>query len=396
MTTVSQEVINIVAKTLQETYGFATVSQLDKAVADLLKQTQIRGAHGAPVFSLSTMVRGMRLMNGLAAVAAPPGTADSREADIAYVKALTTGTTPGSYLVPTIQANEIVQFLSLGGAARAAGVRIWSMDRQQKLNVPIALAAPRFVWMAQNSAQTATDPNLSAMSFDLKERRALVAIPNQLLAVSVPAFDTLLAQLLALAAAEHEDTAFFATSTVSGGPTALYAASGTTVINTGGSANGGSIAYSDLTAVLKASATAKAKGPFVWFMSPRTFYTRLLGLVDTQSRPLAIPTAFQGLSNGIAAEAGRIGVFPQFTLFGWPVFVTPAIQEDESNGSGTNQSHVIFMNPSYAHIAQDLGVEIQISTERFFDANQTAVRAVQHEDFGYAPAAGIVVLKGVN
>lgn len=82
------------AETLQSKFGFCTTGQLDRAVADLLKKTQERGANGRNVFSLSTMIRGLRAMKGEAI------SEQTREADIAYVRALTTGATPGSYLVP--------------------------------------------------------------------------------------------------------------------------------------------------------------------------------------------------------------------------------------------------------------------------------------------------------
>ena len=81
---------------------------------------------------------------------------------------------------------------------------------------------------------------------------------------------------------------------------------------------------------------------------------------------------------------------------GWPVYITPFILENEALGSGTNQSHIIFTNPSYLHIAQDEAFALAISTERYFDVNQTAIRAVQHLDGAVSPAAGCVVLSGVN
>jgi len=376
---INEQVLNTLAGVLQEKHHFVNVTQLDKAVADILRKTEQRAASGKIPFSLSTMIRGLRAMRGESIT---PSTA---EEDVRYVKALTTGSTPGSYLVPTIQADDIIAFLTIGGIARAAGARIWPLNGIQKLNVPVATTAPTWVWMAQNSQQTPTDPNLGQMAFDLKERRCLTAVPNQLLATSVPAFDQLLGQLIGLAAAEHEDTAMFNTTTVSGGPTALFAASGITMVNTGGSANGGNISYSDILAVLAQAAAVKAKGPFAWFFSPRTFFQRILGLVDLQSRPLTIPTLTEGL---YAA--------PAYLLMGWPAYVTPALLENEALGSGTNQAHAVFTNPSYVHIGQDSSIEIAISNERYFDSAQTAIRGLSHEDFGFAPAAGVICLRGIS
>lgn len=375
---VSAEVIKVLAEQLQQLHGFATQSQLDTAIADVLKKTQERVSKG-PQFSLCRMIR------GLAALTRSPIVPATAEADAAYTKALTTGSTPGSYLVPTLQADEIIGYLNTGGIARAMGVRIWPMNGIQKMTVPTALASPVWVWMAQNSVQQATDPNLGQLAFDLKERRCLVAIPNQLLASSVPAMDTLLSELIGLGAAEHEDTAFFSTAQVSGGPVSLQAAANITFINTGGSANGGNLAYSDIIAVLAKMAAVKGKGPFAWAMSPRTFYSRLLGMIDLNSRPIVVPTMVSGLAGAVP-----------YTLFGYPVFVTPYLTEDQALGSGTNQATLVFTNPSYCHLAADGDIQLAISTERYFDASQTAVRAVQHSDFGFAPPQGVICLRGIN
>jgi HK97 family phage major capsid protein len=377
---INETVVRTLAEVLQEKHGFVNVTMLDKAVADLLRKTQERGASGKTPFSLSTMIRGLRAMRG------EPLNPNTAEADVAYVKALATTGTPGSYLVPTVQAEEIIGYLSIGGILRASGARVWPMNGIQKMTVPVATTAPSWVWMAQNSVQTPTDPNLGQMPFDLKERRCLIAVPNQLLAVSVPAFDTLLAELIGQGAAEHEDQSFFNTTTLSGGPQALFAnIANLTAVNCGGSANGGNVGYSDILACLSAMVGVKGTGPFAWYFSPRTFFSRILGLVDTTSRPLVIPTLSEGLYAGV-----------QYRLMGWPVYVTPFLLENEALGSGTNQAHAVFTNPRYLHIGQDANIEIAYSTERFFDAAQTAVRATQHLDFGEAPAQGVVVLRGIN
>lgn len=383
---INEAVVKQVADVLKNDFGFTLQADLDKAVAEIVKRTMVNQNTRKNDFSLTKMIRGLRAMKGESIKA------ETAEADVAYVKALATTGTPGSYLVPTIQSEEFIEFLTLGGVARSIGARIWDMPGVQKLTVVSALAAPSFVWTGQNSAQTATDPNFGQLSFDLKERRAIVAVPNQLLAVSVPAFDMLLSSLLGAAAAEHEDAAMFGTTTVSGGPTALMAAAGISTVNVGGSANGGNLAFSDLTSAMATASAAKAKGPFVWISSPRTFWQRIYGMIDNNSRPLFIPT----LTQGLVQSPALIGQAPVGNLLGYPVYVTPAISQAETYGSGSAQSHLILTNPKYLHIAQGGPLAIAISTERFFDANQTAIRAVQEEDMGYAPAAGITVLQGIN
>src|ERR1700722_4333168 len=130
---VSEEIMKVISETLREKYGHATQTQLDQACGDILKRSAERSAHGRPVFSLSTMIRGLRAMRGEAINHL------SVESDVAYVKALSTGSTPGSYLVPTLQADEIIAALLAGGVARQSGVRLWDMQGTQKLTVPTAL-----------------------------------------------------------------------------------------------------------------------------------------------------------------------------------------------------------------------------------------------------------------
>jgi len=77
--------------------------------------------------SISRAIRGLAAMEGKTVVEA------SRDEDISYArKTLLTGTTPGSYLVPTIQADQIIQLLTSANAFRQAGARIWPMANIQK------------------------------------------------------------------------------------------------------------------------------------------------------------------------------------------------------------------------------------------------------------------------
>ena len=86
----------------------------------------------------------------------------------------------------------------------------------------------------------------------------------------------------------------------------------------------------------------------------------------------------------------------QGRLFGFPVYVSAEFPTNQAVGSGTNQSYILFTNPQYLNIADAGGLELQVSFERFFDSNETALRGVRRIDYGYAPAAAIVILAGVN
>jgi HK97 family phage major capsid protein len=144
----AKQLAEILTPILIERHGVCTLTMLDKAVADIQKRTAARQAKGNN-FSLSRVIRALRVVSGQTAL-----NENTKDSDLAYLnqtceRAMSTGTPPGSYLVPTIQADTIIEYLNLGGVARAAGVRIWPMKDIQKMTIPTALAAPTWTWAVQ-------------------------------------------------------------------------------------------------------------------------------------------------------------------------------------------------------------------------------------------------------
>lgn len=319
--------------------------------------------------------------------------ASGRDDDIAYAKkTLLTGTTPGSYLVPTFQADQVIQLLTSAHVVRQAGCRIWPMAGMQKLDVPVESASPTVVWGNSSGAGaggqgvqlTPSDPGISQLSFDLRSAKALTAIPNELLAVSVPAIDNIVSEILGLAFAQAEMNAFVATTQGTGMPLPVYAASGvTTLLANGGNANGGAVTFSDLLGVLGEYFAQKGKGEPCWFMHPTVWYKDVLGLKDSNGRPII--TGFDSLE----------GPF-QGRLMGYKVFVSAEFPTNQAVGSGSNQSFILFTNPTYLHIADAGSLELAVSFERFFDSNETAIRGVHRLDHGFGPSQAIILLQGVN
>ena len=371
--------------TMLEAY-FPTKTDFERTVCDLEKKVHAKTSNRASDFSMSKWIRGMMVARNVPAI---HGT--NRESDLAYFqhydaemrkvnRDLSTSATPGSYLVPTIQANEIVSLLSDYGTLRKAGCRIIPMVGMEKLTIPLALAYPTVEWLGENTAQSASDANLGQVTFDLKTCRSLTPIPNELLASSVPAIDAILTDVMSIGIAEAEDKAFFSTTTVTNAPTSLYAQIGnlTSLAAGGNSANGGALTYKDVLAVLAKARNAKAVGPFVWFCNPYTLYNVITALLDSNSRPI-----FD--ANVILQK-----------LFGWPIFDTSWIKQDQSVGSGSLQSFMVLANPKYIMIGEPGAIEIAISTEFYFDKNQIAVRTVKRTDWQIAPPLGVTIIKGIN
>lgn len=346
----------------------------------------VASRNAASAFSISTFVRGLCARQGRVI------NESSKATDLAYTdktivevqqKALDTQSTPGSFLVPTIQADAIIQILQASAVLRVSGATVWPMAGIQKLNIPTETATPNVEFLSDNTAQTPSDPGIGQVSLNLKRRRSLTAIPNALLRVSVPQVDAIVTALIAKAFAKNEDLAMFGASQLSGGPVNLLGASGTTSVNQIGS----TLSFDDLTATMAASAQAEAVGPFAWYMSPNTFFEKVLGLKDSQGRPL-ITTANPVTSGSVAGEVTR------FKMFGEDVYVTPRIPN--TLGASSNASYICRANPEYFHIGDSGGVEVAVSLDRFFDQDQVAIRATHGLDYAFGPAAGIVILNNVK
>jgi len=382
------ELVNKLAAELIASGLIPSSHELHKALADLAKANGGKGvsAENGGV-SITRIIRGLSAMKGVTL------NTQSAEEDVNFVrKSLTTGATPGSYLVPTVQADAIVEILGRGNVVRSSGATIWPMQGIQNMNVPSETAEPTVEFLGQNVTQTASDPNLGQIALSLKTQRALVALPNELLKASVPALDQIVTRLLGKAFAKHEDLAFF--QGIAGGPTSVVATPSTSALSQAGA----TLVYADLLAVLSKFASVEGENG-AWYMHPTTFFSKILNIQDSQGRPVV--TGYNSLVGGandggnsfvgqLAGEAGAI----KFLLLGRPVYTS--IRIPQHVGSGSASSYILFANPAYFHIGDGGGVEIAQSGERFFAENQTAIRCVRQIDFGFAPPAGIVILNDVR
>jgi len=88
-------------------------------------------------------------------------------------------------------------------------------------------------------------------------------------------------------------------------------------------------------------------------MHPTVFYADIMGILDTTNRPI-----ITGQDNVEQAFMGK--------LLGFPVYVSAEFPVNQVVGSGSGQSYAIFTNPQYINIGTPGGIEIAVSTERFF------------------------------
>lgn len=350
--------------------GLAVSKQEFNQLAAEVKAAAAKPEDSKPApFSITRAIRGESARQGRVINDA------TRAEDIAYAeKTLVTGATPGSYLVPTIQSADIIEILGQGGVLRRSGARVWPLVGVQKLTIPTETAEPTVAYKGQDAAISPSDPNLSQIAFDLKERGCLVPLPNQLLRVSVPSVDAVVTRLIGKAFAKHEDKAFF--QGIVGGPVAVQDVVGGTDISQAGAA----LAYSDLLNVLANFSNVEGEGPTAWYIHPLTFFNRVLYLRDNNNQLLIQP------------DSSTDGVL--FRLFGSPVWLSVRIPTNL--GSPAQKSYILYTNPDYIHVADSGAVEIAVSSEFYFNKNQTAIRGIHLHDFGYGPPAGVVLLTDVQ
>jgi HK97 family phage major capsid protein len=327
-------------------------------------------------FDWVSAINGALVMRGAA-----PIYRDDAAADATRVRSLSPTQTPGQYLVPVIESGEFISQLSLGSTMRKAGATRWPMEGVENLTVPAGITSPTWQFLPANAKQTPDSAfNLGQISFTLKEHRALVQLPQQLFRVAKPALQSLLPTFLSLGAAESEDVALHASATLDGNsPQALLSGAGVTFLNCGGSANGSSISWSDITTMIQTASQNKLPFPWAWFCSPRTF-TRLWSIASTTSQLLLGPPVVEGGA---------------WHLAGFPLFLTNSISNAEALGSGSSLSHLVLCHPEHIHIAEDNSIAFEVSNEFGFDAALTTLRIIHHIDTAFVPAAGFTILRGI-
>lgn len=332
-------------------------------------------------FSITKALRGMIAASGRTL-------GKSTGEDRAYFeKTLTTGTNPGQFLVPTIQADEIVTILGEGGIVRASGARVIPMDGIQKMNVPTETAVISCDFYDQNAPTTPADPGLGQASLDLKTRRSLTVLPLELLRVSKPQVDDIVTFLLGNSLAKFEDAYFFGSqsSAASNLPPSLLDTPGITVVNT----QSGAITYQDILNMVAAFYDTEAEPEGACFVfTPKVFFQQIQGLKNSLGNPLVFSRS--DLENAIEAGPGRaVG-----RILGFPVYLSVRIPQSLS--SPANKTYGVFGNPSrYWMIGSGGQPEIAISLERYFDAGQVAVRLIDYYSHTLPQPQATVILEGI-
>lgn len=272
------------------------------------------------------------------------------------IRAMSEGTpSAGGYLVPEEFSTLIIQKKSALAKMRAYATVIPMVT--DKLHVPYDDTNASVSWEAENNATSQSNATFAEITLTPYKLKVLSVMSNELLAdANVSIINYLAGQFARIMAAE-EDKQFFI-GNGSSKPTGLRALSVSTVTQAGAS-----LAYLDIVKLFMALPEQYRVN--AQFATSPTGVQLLMGLVDDNHRPIFMPSW----------EAGKPA-----TLFGRPLLEVADWPTNLTVGSATNTTEIWIGDLSTYVIGDRQGIEMSISTERYFEADQTAMKAILRVD----------------
>ena len=261
----------------------------------------------------------------------------------------------GGYLVPEEFSTLVITKKSAIAKMRKFATVIPMVT--DKLHVPYDNNNTAPTWESENSNPTPSDASFAEITLTPYKLKVLSVVSNELLADANVSIINYLAEQFARTMAAEEDKQFF-TGNGSSKPTGLRSLSVTSVTQAGAS-----LAYSDVLKLFMALPEQyRANATFA--TSP-TGIQLLMGLVDDQHRPIFMPSW----------EAGKPA-----TLFGRPLIEVADWPTNLTVGSASNTTEIWFGDLSTYVVGDRQALEMSISTERYFEYDQTALKAILRVD----------------
>ncbi|MCK6444565.1 phage major capsid protein [Elstera cyanobacteriorum] len=363
------------------TADLATLKQRTDALDTAVRRAAVQPQGGdAPAHGIG------RLLRALAGGRGDP----ARAADFAAktwndgytAKALAAGVgSAGGYLVPEVQALEVVELLRKASAVRRLGPTVVPMPHGTLLMAKLTGGA-QADYLGENTAINPSLPSFGQIRLTARKLAALVPISNDLIRYSAPAADQVVRDDLVTALAEREDLAFlYGNPTGTGNdpkgirhwvlPAQEIASSGATV----------DAMVADLAKLVLALQEGKARmlRP-AWIMAPRTLQA-LMAVRDGSGHFVFRPE----LQNG--------------TLNGYPVATSLHVPVAPS-------SEILLVDMADVLIGEATGLLIDASGEAAypsggsvipaFGLDQTVIRCVTAHDLALRHEAAVAVLTGVT
>lgn len=273
----------------------------------------------------------------------------------------------GGYLVPAERSQEVINYLSPSFAVRALGPDIVPMA-SGTLELPKDNGGITSSYAGENSTQTAQKGALGMVKLTARKLITLAAIPNELIMDSSPAAEAVIRKMLTRAMGLKETEA------------ALLGAGGVSPV--------GLINWAGITTATPVAASSLT-------------YDNLIDLMGAVEEADGIPTGFV-FTPSIAKYLRKIksatdghyvyteGTFGKMAT----LFDLPASKTTQFKDLTTSTTHYIACGDFQGQfvIGERQGLEFTVSTERYFDNDQTAVKVVARHDFVARNEAAFAVL----
>ncbi len=288
--------------------------------------------------------------------------------------------TAGGFLVAPEYNAEVIELLRAKAIIRQMGPTVFQMN-SDTLSFNRQTAATVAYWVEEGDEKTESDITLGQETLVLKEVAGITRVNNTLLFDSSPAVDTLIKSDLVKQLSLAIDLAFIQ-GTGGGQPLGIYNDPIVPTTTLGGG-NGAAIGFDDLWDAMYAIEAANGTSN-AWLIHPRTKNT-LRKLKD-------------GNGNYIYTT-GDLNKGEHDNLLGLPVFKTTQIPITLTFGTGgANQSYMILGNWSEFVIGEKSGegFMLDVSKERYFEFDQTAIRLVRRTDCLVRQPDEFYIIKGIT
>ena len=289
--------------------------------------------------------------------------------------------------MPTILAEEFIEFLRPASVVRAAGPTILPMPKGN-LSLPAVTGGASATWVGENSVIPATQQTIGLVKLIAKKLAALVPISNDLIRYANPQTDAVIRKDLVKSVSQAEDLAFIRGDGTSYTPKGMknWAANtftGTATLD---------IAHltTDLGTMISYLLTANVPvtletGHF--FFSPRSYV-----FLKTLRNPTTGQYAFPEMQ----------GADPR--LLGYKVSYTSQIPTNLGTGA---QSEAYFVSMDECVIGETANLMLDVSSEASyvdsgnnvvssFAQDQTIIRVIEENDFAMRYSAAAVYESAVN
>lgn len=263
------------------------------------------------------------------------------------------------------------------------------------IELPRETAAAAAAAVAESGTITPNDPTLALQEFQIKKQARLQVFSNELLHDSNPAIDAVVMKMLARDVALFQDSQYLEGSGSGANVRGIRNYSGLTTSSWVAATNGSTPAADDLINMVYDIYTANAN-PSAFVMHPRTA-KGLFKLKDATGRYIFTSYASWG-GPRIASIPGSDMTYPSKAigdLNGIPVYLSTQVLINETQGSSSLASHIIYGDFTKVFILERQAADIFMSEHYAMNADQTAIRVIARSTVAITQPTAMAVATGI-